>query len=101
LNHLQIKSCLKHCRIDVNAAAIFVETDVAIHKGENGVILAKADTAAWDPLGAALAEDDVASDDGFTAKFLDAQTLALAVSTVFDGTLSFFMGHESRVGESG
>jgi len=63
------------------------------------VILAEADIAAGDPLRATLAEDDVACDDGFTAEFLDAEALALAVATVFDGTLSFFMGHKGGEGK--
>ena len=81
-------------RLDVHAATILVEEDFAVHESEDGMVTSKTDIAAWNPLRSALAEDDVACDDGFTAEFLDAKTLALAVATVFDGTLSFFMGHK-------
>lgn len=91
------RSGLQRCwSVDVHTTTIFVEADIAIHKGENGVIPAKADIATRGPFGAALADDDVASNDGLAAEFLDAETLALAVATVFDGTLSFFMGHKGR-----
>jgi hypothetical protein len=80
--------------LDVHATTILVEEDFAVHESEDGMIAAKTDIAAWNPLRATLAEDDVATDDGFAAEFLDAKTLALAVATVFDGTLSFFMGHK-------
>jgi len=89
-------SSLDSHRLDVHATTILVEEDFAVHEGEDGVVTAKTDVAAWNPLRSALAEDDVACDDGFTAEFLDAKTLALAVATVFDGTLSFFMGHKKR-----
>jgi hypothetical protein len=90
-------SCISNRnRLDVHTTAILVEEDFASDESEDGVITAKTDVAAWNPLCATLAEDDVATDDGFTAEFLDAKTLALAVATVFDGTLSFFMGHKKR-----
>ena len=81
-------------RLDIHTTAILVEKDSASHESEDGVVTAKTDVTAWNPLRATLAEDDVATDDGFAAEFLDAKTLALAVATVFDGTLSFFMGHK-------
>jgi hypothetical protein len=87
-------SSLDSNRLDVHATTILVEEDFAVHESEDGVVTAKTDIAAWNPLRSALAEDDVACDDGFAAEFLDAKTLALAVATVFDGTLSFFMGHK-------
>jgi hypothetical protein len=94
-NNLVECLCLKGSnRLDVHATTILVEEDFAVHESEDGVVTAKTDVAAWNPLRSALAEDDVACDDGFTAEFLDAKTLALAVATVFDGTLSFFMGHK-------
>ena len=80
--------------LNVHTTTIFVEKDFAVHQGEDGVVTAKTDIAAWNPFRSALAEDDVACDDGFAAEFFDAKTLALAVATVFDGTLSFFMGHK-------
>jgi hypothetical protein len=91
-------SCIRNRnRLDVHTTAILVEKDSASHESEDGVVTAKTDVTAWNPLRTTLAEDDVATDDGFAAEFLDAKTLALAVATVFDGTLSFFMGHKKRV----
>jgi hypothetical protein len=95
-NRLTDRLCWKSSssnRLDVHATTILVEEDFAVHESEDGVVTAKTDIATWNPLRSALAEDDVACDDGFAAEFLDAKTLALAVATVFDGTLSFFMGH--------
>jgi hypothetical protein len=95
-DRLRWKSSSSSNRLDVHATTIFVEEDFAVDESEDGMVTTKTDVAAWNPLRSALAEDDVACDDGFTAEFLDAKTLALAVATVFDGTLSFFMGHKKR-----
>ena len=46
----------------------------AFDSGEDRVILAHAHAFARPPLGAALAGDDVAGDDGFATVFLDAKT---------------------------
>ena len=90
-------SWLSSLRLYVHTTAILVEKDSASHESEDGVVTAKTNVTAWNPLRTTLTEDDVAPDDGFAAEFLDAKTLALAVATVFDGTLSFFMGHKKRV----
>jgi hypothetical protein len=99
-NKLFDRLCLKGSssnRLDIHATTVLVEKNLAVHEGEDGVVTTEAYVATRHPLGATLAEDDVACDDGFAAEFLDAKTLALAVATVFDGTLSFFMGHKKRV----
>ena len=54
-----------------------------------------ADVRAGMPLGATLANDDVAGNHGFAAIFLHTTALAVAVAAVFDATLSFFVSHGS------
>ena len=46
------------------------------------VILAHADAHAWPHLGATLAHDDVAGNDGFAAKFLYTKTTTRRVASV-------------------
>ena len=60
---------------DVDAAAFLIEVDSAVFQGEDGVIAAETDVAAWAPFGAALADQDVTGDDCFAAEFLDSETL--------------------------
>lgn len=61
---------------DVDPAAVAVEEDIAFHEGEDGVVFADADVFAGVPLGATLAEDDVAGDDDFAAKLFHAEAFA-------------------------
>ena len=70
------------CGLDVDPAATAIEFHAAIDEGEDGVIAAETDVAAGQELGAALADDDIAGDDGFAAEFLDAEALADAVAPV-------------------
>jgi len=49
---------------------------------EDGVVLADADIVAGVPLGAALADDDVAGNDEFAAEFLDAEATACGITSV-------------------
>lgn len=84
--------------VDIHTASVFVELHMAIHKRPNGVVTPKADIAAGDELGPALAEDDIAGDDGFSAEFFYPETFADAVASVFDAALSFFMGHKMLLG---
>ena len=76
----------------VDAAAFLIEEDIAISEGEKSMVSSHANIRTGMPLGAALANEDVASDDNLTAEFLYAKALAVGVASVFDGTLSFFMG---------
>jgi len=79
---------------NIHTAAIAVEFDMTIHKRPDRVITAEANIAAGLEFGSALAEDDVSGDDGLTAEFFNAKTLADAVASVFDTALSFFMSHK-------
>lgn len=80
--------------IDVDAASVFVKTNTTRHQGEEGVVLAHADIATCHPLGSALADEDVACDDGLVAVFLHTKALALAVATVLNASLTFLMSHK-------
>ena len=53
-----------------------VEFDLALGSGKDGVILAHVYIVTRVPLGATLADDDVAGDNFLAAKFFDAKTLA-------------------------
>jgi len=80
-------------RVDVHAASCTVKADPAIDQGEDRVITPETDIASGNELGAALADDDVSGNDRLVAEFLHAETLADAVASVLDASLSFFMGH--------
>src|SRR5690606_13103037 len=58
------------------------ELDIAGGGGEERVVAAHADIAARMKLGAALAHDDVAGDDGFATELLHAQPLAGGIAAV-------------------
>ena len=61
---------------DIDAPAISVEDDIARDQGKNGMVAADPDISSGVPLGSALADDDVAGDDDFAAKFFHAEPLA-------------------------
>ena len=79
---------------NVDAAAFAIEEHAAINQGENRVIATHAHALAGVELGATLANDDVAGDDGLTAKLLHAEALAAGITTVTYGTLTFLMCHD-------
>ena len=60
----------------IDATSFLIEVNIAIGLGVDGVILAHVDVVTRVPLGATLADDDVACDDDLTAEFLDAETFA-------------------------
>src|SRR5687768_17222040 len=63
-------------RVDVDAASITIESDLPIDQGKNGVIATKPDVFAGQKFRPALADDNVAGDDGLTAKFFYAEPFA-------------------------
>jgi len=79
--------------IDVNAPIAAVKADVAVGKGEEGVIAAHADIGAGVKLRAALTNEDGAGEDELSAKAFYAETLAVAVAAVACRSLTFFMCH--------
>ena len=73
----------RRARIDMDAALLFLKADDAGDEGKKGVVAAHADVFAGIPPRAALADDDVARDDGVAAKFFHAESLAVAIAPVF------------------
>jgi hypothetical protein len=86
---------------DIHAATFAVKLHFAIDERKERVITAHADVDAGMNFGAALANDDVASDNRLTAEFLHAETFTAGIATVLDGALSFFVGHGGEVGIGG
>jgi hypothetical protein len=80
-------------RINVHATTFAVEADSAVHEGEDGVVAAETDVLAGHELRAALADDDIAGDNRLAAEHFNAETLADAIASVLDGSLTFFMSH--------
>lgn len=75
---------------------LLVELHFSRSQGEKSEVPAQTDVVAGVVLGAPLAEDDVAGQHGFAAKLLDAEALAVAVSSVLGSSLSFFVCHEKK-----
>ena len=86
-------SLLRGDRLDVHSTSGPIEPHLPVDEREDRVIAAQADVLAGQKLRPALPDDDVPRDDGFAAKFLDAQALADAVPPIFDAALSLFMCH--------
>jgi hypothetical protein len=80
-------------RFNVHATAVAIEEDVTLDQSKDREIPAKSNVSAGLPFRSALPEDDVSRNDVFAAELFDAAPFALAVTTVFNGTLSFLVGH--------
>lgn len=78
---------------NVDATSLLIEEYASIDKRENRVVTPHAYALTGMPFGTALADNDVAGDDGLTTEFLHAETLALRIATVAYGTLTFLMSH--------
>lgn len=87
---------VRRCRNDVDPAAVAIEQHIAINQRKNRVVPAEADITTWQKFCSALTDEDVAGDDGLPAKFFDAESFALAIASVFDTALTFFMSHNLR-----
>src|SRR6478672_1002150 len=72
------------------------EEHVALHQGEQRVVLAHADVGAGVELGAALAHDDGTGADEFTAESLHAEHLGLGIPPVSRRAAAFFLCHFNR-----
>lgn len=83
-------------KLDVYTSSGAVEFHLAISQGKNRIVASEPDVAAGLEFGAALANNNIARDHRFAAEFLNTETLALAVASVLDASLSFFMGHDVR-----
>ena len=72
---------------------LLIELYFAVGEGEEGEISSATDVVTRVVLCAALTQDDVARHYCLTAKFLHAESLAVAVATISGSTLSFFVSH--------
>ena len=84
--------------VDVDAPVAAIEADVPVGKGEEGVVAAHADVVTGVEFGAALADEDGASENELAAEALHAKTLAMTVAAVACRSLSFFMCHDGLLG---
>tara|TARA_B100001123_G_scaffold303946_1_gene339299 strand:+ start:146 stop:544 length:399 start_codon:yes stop_codon:yes gene_type:complete len=75
------------------SVAVGMKFHFSITKGKECEVLAHANVLARVKTGSALAQDNVPRNDGLAAKFLDSQTLAVAVASVLGGALPFFVCH--------
>ena len=78
-------------RFDVDATAFAVEINRAGLQRKERPVPSGAHVLAGVPLGAALTDENIASDDWLAAELLDAQTLGIRVATVAGGALTFVM----------
>lgn len=80
--------------VNIHAATVAVKADAALDERVDRVVTTESNVLAGLPLGAALAENDVAGDDVLTTEFLHAATLAVAVASILNTSLSFLMSHD-------
>jgi len=80
--------------VDVYSTASAIESDMAVDKSVERVIVSNAHISARMELGADLTNDDAASGNDFTAKTLYASALAVAVASVAATALAFLMCHD-------
>ena len=71
-----------------------LKLNLAVYESIQGVIAAQANARAGMDLGAALSDDDVASQNGLAVSTLYAKALGLAVTTVFGRTYALFVSKE-------
>src|SRR4051794_37073066 len=78
---------------DEHPAVALLELHAALDHRVDGVVAAEADVLAGVPLGAALADQDVARDHRLAAELLDAQALARGVAAVARTAACFLVCH--------
>jgi hypothetical protein len=78
----------------MHATVGFIKPDHAIGEGEEGVIAAHADIVSRTVASAPLPNQNIASEDGFTAELFHAESFTNAIASVTNATLTFFMCHE-------
>ena len=91
-NLLLLCSCSSN-DVDDAATAAGAEFDGSRGQCEQGVVAATANAGARVEVGAALADDDLASGNYLAAEALDAEVLGVGVTTVASGARAFFMCH--------
>src|SRR5436853_7505475 len=80
-------------RIHINAAPSTVEAHASVDERKNRVIPAESDVFPRQEFCPALAYNDIAGDNHFTAEFFHTQPFADAVAAILNAALSFFMSH--------
>src|SRR5262245_2615851 len=70
------------CRVDIDSPAFLIESNHAIDESEQRVVLSHTDVSARPDLGAALADDDIASCDPFATKPLHTAALGVRIPSV-------------------
>ena len=76
---------------NVDLAVCLIESNLTVGQREECVVSTHTYVLTWVETCAALAEDDVACDDGLTAEFLNTEALRVAVASVLGSSLSFFV----------
>src|SRR6478672_6950160 len=79
---------------DIDAAAFFIEFDFAVDEREERPVAAGANVLPGFKLSAALADQDAAGCDKFSAKAFYTEALADAIAPVADAALTFLMCHK-------
>ena len=85
--------------VDAGLLAILaqtLETEHAVHLGEQGIVSADTDVLAGMDAGAALADQDVAGLDELTVGALGTQALGLRVTAVLGGAAALLVGEELK-----
>jgi len=80
--------------IDVDAPVAAIKADMAVGKRKERMVAPHTDVAAGVELGAALADENGAGENKLPAIPFDAETLAVTVTAVPCGSLTFFMCHD-------
>ena len=78
----------------MDASIATIEADMAVGKGEEGVVPSHADVVAGVELGTALADENGAGENKLSAVPFHAETLAMAVAAVPCRSRTFFMCHD-------
>ncbi|QDT11805.1 hypothetical protein K239x_38050 [Planctomycetes bacterium K23_9] len=79
----------------IDTSAFTVEHHVAVYQSVKRVVVALANATTRVPFVANLANQNIASDNRFAAKFLDAASLCIGVTAVAAGPLTFLMCHQN------
>jgi hypothetical protein len=88
-----IRAHLRQGRIDIHTTTVPIEAHNTVYQGEDGVIPTKPNILSRQKLSAALANNDISSNDLLATELLHAQAFADAVASVLDAALTFLMCH--------
>jgi hypothetical protein len=84
-------------RFDIYAPAIAIEFHVPVNKGKNGIVASETDISSRQKLGAALAKNNVAGDNGFSTEPFHTESFTRAVAPILDAALSLLMSHKPEL----